>query len=247
MKLIFGLLLVLPMLLQAQIDTNFHIYLLAGQSNMAGRGEVDSISKQTDPHILMLNKSGEWVPATDPVHFDKPVAGVGPAIAFAKEMLRKNPFIKVGLVPAAVGGSPIRVWRPDSAYIGVHPYDDALARTVIAMRTGVLKGILWHQGESDNSSQDAAGYLPQLDTLIRRFRAAFHAPALPFVAGQLGPFHKPYINEVVAALPQKVAHTAVVSSEGLTSNPDNIHFNTASARELGRRYAAQMILLQKEK
>ncbi len=247
MKLIIGLLLVLPMLVQAQVDSNFHIYLLAGQSNMAGRGEVDAESKQTNPHILMLNKAGEWVLATDPVHFDKSVAGVGPAIAFAKEMLQKNPNIKIGLVPAAVGGSPIRVWRPDSAYIGVHPFDDALARTTIAMQVGVLKGILWHQGESDNSPQGAAIYLQQLDTLIQRFRTAFHTPALPFVAGQLGPFHKPYINDILTTLPQIILHTAVASAEGLTSNPDNIHFNTTSARELGRRYATQMIRLQQEK
>src|ERR1700712_5422989 len=134
-------------------DPNFHLYLLAGQSNMAGRGPVDAESKQVNPQILMLDKNNKWVPATDPVHFDKPdVVGVGPAISFAKEMLGDNKKIKMGLIPCAVGGSPIRVWSPDSIYLKpFRPYDDAIARTKIAMQQGVLNGIVWHQGESDNS------------------------------------------------------------------------------------------------
>jgi len=231
----------------AQIDTNFHIYLLAGQSNMAGRGIVDSASKQMDAHIFMLNKSNEWVPATDPVHFDKSVAGVGPAISFAKEMIQNSPNAKIGLVPAAVGGSPIRVWEPDSMFIGVHPYDDAIKRTEAAVQKGVLKGILWHQGESDNSPQGAEVYLSKLTVLIQRFRTVFHNNTLPFVAGELGYFHKDHINKVLAKLPAAVAFTAVVSAEGLTANPDNIHFNTASARALGKRYASKMLALLQAK
>ncbi len=231
----------------AQVDSNFHIYLLAGQSNMAGRGETDAESKITDPRILMLNKSNEWVPATDPVHFDKPVAGVGPGLAFAKEMLKQNPHIKIGLVPSAVGGSSIRVWEPDSAFIGFHPYDDAVRRVNVATQKGVLKAVLWHQGESDNSPQGAEAYLEKLTILIKRFRTAFHNDQLPFIAGQLGPFHKDRINTVLAKLPSTVKYTAVVSAEGLTANPDNIHFNTASARELGKRYGIALQALFKAK
>ena len=139
-------------------DTNFHLYLLVGQSNMAGRAPMDDTSKQTNPQILMLDKNNRWVPATDPVHFDKPaVAGVGPAISFAKAMTVGRPDMKIGLIPCAVGGSPIRVWEPDSVYlVNLHPYDDAVARARVAMQQGVLKGILWHQGESDNYPQGAA-------------------------------------------------------------------------------------------
>ena len=68
-----------------KIDSNFHLYLLVGQSNMAGRAPVDSMSKVINAQIFMLDKNNNWVPATDPVHFDKPgVAGVGPGISFAR-------------------------------------------------------------------------------------------------------------------------------------------------------------------
>ena len=60
----------------ADDPSNFHLYLLAGQSNMSGRGIIDSVSKKINPQILVLDQSGKWVPATDPLHFDKPkVAG----------------------------------------------------------------------------------------------------------------------------------------------------------------------------
>ena len=54
----------------------FHLFLLVGQSNMAGRGVVAPEDKKADPRVLMLNQRGEWVPAVDPIHFDKPAAVV---------------------------------------------------------------------------------------------------------------------------------------------------------------------------
>ena len=55
----------------------FHLFLLVGQSNMAGRGTLEKQDTTPHPRVLMLNKAGEWAPAVDPLHFDKPSAGVG--------------------------------------------------------------------------------------------------------------------------------------------------------------------------
>jgi hypothetical protein len=232
----------LPVLNAQTVDPNFHIYVLAGQSNMAGRGKTDSISKVVNPRILMLDKSNNWVPATDPLHFDKPeIVGVGPGIFFAKKMLAGNDSIKIGLVPCAWGGSPIRVWEPDSAYLTGHPFDDAVKRTLIAMQSGVLKGILWHQGESDNNTQAAALYMNRFKTLLEKFRAAFHNITLPCVVGEIGRFNKNIvINKVLNRVPYVISNTAIVSSEGLKDKGDSLHFDTPSARELGYRYAIAM-------
>jgi hypothetical protein len=227
-------------------DPNFHLYLLAGQSNMAGRGAVDAESKKINPQIVMLDKTNKWVPATDPVHFDKPdVIGVGPAISFAKEMIGTDKKIKIGLIPAAVGGSPIRVWSPDSVYLdSLHPYDDAITRTKIAMQEGVLKGIIWHQGESDNNKDGVVLYLAKLKELIERFRLDLLVPDLPFVAGEIGYFKNDLlINTVIDSLPGRVPKTAVVKANGLTDKGDKTHFDTPSARELGKRYAQEMLKL----
>ncbi len=243
-------LLLLALQVQAQqqiVDTNFHVYLLIGQSNMAGRGAPDAESKQINPQILMLDSLNHWVPAIDPVHFDKPkAAGVGPAIGFAKEMLSNNKNMRIGLIPCAWGGSPIKAWEPGAVYLKVaHPYDDAVKRTKLAMQQGVLKGILWHQGESDNDSLHAAHYMEKLNTLVFRLRTDLQQPTMPFVAGEIGYFNKTdYINPVINQLPQNVPYTAVVSAKGLTDRGDSLHFNTASARELGKRYAQAMKRLE---
>src|SRR5689334_23319089 len=80
----------------------FHLFLLVGQSNMAGRGVVDT--SDTTPHdrVLMLNKAGEWTPAVDPLHFDKPIAGTGLGKTFATILAEADPGITIGLIPAAV-------------------------------------------------------------------------------------------------------------------------------------------------
>ncbi|RYZ27003.1 MAG: sialate O-acetylesterase, partial [Chitinophagaceae bacterium] len=229
------------------VDSNFHVYLLIGQSNMAGRGIVDSQSKIATTQILILDSQNRWVAATDPVHYDKPASvGVGPAIDFAKEISGNNKSVKIGLIPCALGGSPIKVWEPNAVYLkAFRPYDDAIERARIAETKGVLKGILWHQGESDNDSLRAAVYLEKLSTLIRRLRAELKQPNLPFVAGEIGYFNKSnFINPVINQLPEKVAFTAVVSAKGLTHKGDRLHFDTPSARELGKRYARKMKALQ---
>ncbi len=232
---------------QQTADSNFHLYLLIGQSNMAGRGAVDAESKTINPQIFMLDSLNNWVSATDPMHFDKPIAGVGPGISFAKNILGGDTKTKIGLIPCAWGGSPIKVWEPGATYFNAHPYADAVKRTAIAMQRGVLKGVLWHQGESDNDSARAPMYLSKLKALIERLRTDLQNPNLPFVAGEIGYFNKTdIINAVINQLPAEVKNTAVVSAKDLTDKGDKLHFNTTSARELGKRYAAAMQQLHKK-
>ena len=41
----------------------FHLFLLAGQSNMAGRGKVSESDRKVDPHVLTLDKrESGWLP-----------------------------------------------------------------------------------------------------------------------------------------------------------------------------------------
>jgi peptidoglycan/xylan/chitin deacetylase (PgdA/CDA1 family) len=220
---------------------SMEVYLLIGQSNMAGRGSLDEQSHLTSGAILMLDKANEWVAAKDPMHFDKPSAGVGPGISFAQAMLQDKNNTQIGLIPCAWGGSPIKAWQPGAKYFENFPYDEAVKRAKIAMQKGVLKGILWHQGESDNDPKRALVYLEKLKTLIGNLRRDLNAPNLPFVAGEIGYFNKENnINEIINKLPAEIENTAVVSAMNLTDRGDHLHFDTASARELGNRYAAAM-------
>ena len=221
-----------------------HVFLLAGQSNMAGRGEVGETDRTPHPRVYALNRENHWEIAVDPIHFDKPArAGTGPGLAFAKAIAEANPGIRVGLVPTAVGGSPIQTWTPGGYHeqTGLHPWDDAILRLRAAMQAGELKAILWHQGESDSRAERAPLYEERLHDLVRRFRDVAGDAELPFIVGQLGQFkdwseEKQVVNAVHENMPTSVPYTGFVSSDGLTDN-DGTHFDAASARELGRRYA----------
>lgn len=195
------------------------------------------------PHVWMLDKGGAWVAAVDPMHFDKPIAGVGPGRAFGIDLAERTGH-DVGLVPAAVGGSSITSWVPagyDSATRS-HPYDDALRRARLAQKRGHIVAILWHQGESDANARLAPDYSRRLHELIARFRSELGAPDVPFIIGQLGQFRRwtTYDSTVDAAhreAASTIPHIAFVSSSGLQHKGDSLHFDAESARALGKRYA----------
>jgi hypothetical protein len=232
-------------------DPNFHLYLLVGQSNMAGRGRIDSLSIPNNPRILMLTDKNQWAVAQDPLHFDKPkVIGVGPGLAFGQKMLtlKKDKNIKIGLIPCAVGGTSIDMWQPGKdAYDGqYYPYDDAIKRIQIAMKYGVIKGIVWHQGEADSKKAKAKVYIEKLQNLITLFRNEIGNPRVLFIAGELGYYRERYmlINHELKKLPYMVPFSAVATAEGLIHKGDGTHFDSKSARELGERMALKMHELQ---
>src|SRR5437868_6426054 len=116
----------------------FHLFLLVGQSNMAGRGVVEEQDKVVNPRVLMLNKEGQWVPAVDPLHFDKPTVGVGLGKTFGQIIAEANPGVTIGLIPCAVGGSPIDAWKPGVFYPPTksYPWDDMVKRVELALPKG---------------------------------------------------------------------------------------------------------------
>lgn len=233
------------------VKAKFHLYLLMGQSNMAGRGKIEPEDETPDPRVLMFTVENEWAPAVEPITHDKPtLLGVGPGFAFGKALAKNEPEATIGLVSCAFGGTPLKRWQK-----GGDLYSNAVHRAKLAMRDGTLKGILWHQGESDaGATNNAYTYGERLGQMIQDIRADLECPNLPFVVGQIGEFlydrgpdHSQYprvVNAALAALPEKVPATACASSKGLKDKGDQLHFDAASQRELGRRYAAEMMKLE---
>ena len=213
---------------------------------MAGRGKIALEDKVAVPRVLMLNKGNEWVSAVDPIHFDKTIAGVSLGRTFGIEMAKADPKVKIGLIPCAVGGTPIRRWQQNGDL-----YKAASKRAKIAQKDGVIKGILWHQGESDSGKEATAKiYEQQLHAMVAAWRKDLGEKNIPIVVGELGRFFKtakfkPPVDEALKALPGKVKHVAWVSAEGLEHKGDVVHFNAAGYREFGKRYAAKMQALVK--
>lgn len=237
---------------QNLVDSSFDLYLLIGQSNMSGRGVItQKFKEEANPDVFMLTKENTWVPAKNPLHFDKPkIVGVGPGLSFGIAMVNAKPTHKIGLIPCAVGGTSIDTWKPDGydQHTKTHPYDDMLGHLNVALKSGILKGVLWLQGEADTKPEKAADYLPKLLTLIKELRGVACNPDLPFVAGQLGRYRQEYqnINKVLKDLPAKISYTAVASSKGLIDKGDKTHFTSASQEKMGKRMAKKMKMLQKE-
>ena len=124
-------------------------FLLVGQSNMAGRGDLTPENTITAPDCFML-RMGRWQPMSEPINVDRAVAegavprsGANLAASFAAQ-LQKETGAKIGLIPCADGGTRISQWQPGEVL-----FDHAVFQAKLAMRTSVLTAILWHQGESD--------------------------------------------------------------------------------------------------
>ena len=128
------------------------------------------------------------------------------------------------------------VQKSKSGKKGTHFYKEAITRTKAAMSKGVLKGVLWHQGEGNASEPEK--YMDQLKALISDLRNDLESPDLAFVAGQIVGDEK--INDVIASLPKVVPHTGVASSKGLKAF-DRWHFDSDSMKLLGERYAEQIL------
>lgn len=228
------------------------IYLLMGQSNMAGRGIVEAEDKTPHPRVLVFNRSNEWEVATEPINRGEPKKnpGVGPGLAFGKAMAEANSEVTIGLVPCALGGTPLSRWTR-----GADLYSNAVARAEAASAFGELAGILWHQGEADAGAKtNADTYSERLTEMIGDIRAELKSPRLPFVVGQIGEFTydrpgnpMPFAREVnaaLAAIPRHVLFTGCAMSKGLADKGDQLHFSSEAQRELGKRYANEILKIE---
>lgn len=229
----------------------FDLYILAGQSNMAGRGELtDSHRAVQDNRVWMLTRDLTWTVAHHPVHFDKPaVAGVGPGLSFGMAMAEVTPGVRIGLIPCAVGGTSIDKWQPGAfdPATSTHPYDDAVERITRAMKQGRIKGMIWLQGEADSNEKGAGVYLDKLAVFIDRIRKLTGEKNLPVVVGELGRFKPNYqlVNDELNKAPLRIKNLAVARSEGFTDKGDQTHFDARSAISYGLRFAREMKQLQK--
>jgi len=221
------------------VPENMQIFLLIGQSNMAGRGAVEAQDLAPHPRVFMLTKELAWVPAVDPMHFDKPERiGTGLGKTFGTVLAAADPAATIGLVPAAFGGSALDEWAPGQPH-----YVNAVARAKAALKHGKLAGILWHQGESDRASDKAATYPVRFAKFIAQLRADLDVQDVPVVVGEIGRFcpNEGPVNAAIRQLPGMVPHCALVTTEDLAGRPEKpevLHFETPAFRELGRRYAA---------
>ena len=250
MKYLFSFLFIFFIMFgKAQDKKNTWVFVFAGQSNMAGRGNVEPEDTITHPRIKTIDKSGKIIPAKEPLHFYEPtMAGLDCGLSFAKTFLAAcPPDVTILLVPAAVGGSNIRQWLGDSIHRGVPLLSNFKEKVALAKKYGTVKGILWHQGEGDANEKGMPVYKENMTKLFGVFRTAAGKKKLPIVLGELGSFNKKsalqfrQINQIIWEYSSMDKNTAVIATGDLDHKGDDLHFNAAGQREMGKRYAAAMM------
>lgn len=252
-------------------DSDFHIYLSLGQSNMEGYAKIEPQDKtDINPRFQVLaavncpelgREMGKWYTAIPPLC--RCTTGLTPMDYFGRTMVANLPEkVKVGIVNVAVGGCKIELFdknkfenyvadSPDwlknivKQYDG-NPYGRLVEMAKIAQKKGVIKGILLHQGESNTGDT----LWPQkvkivYDNLIKDLN--LDPKKVPLLSGetvnedQNGKCGS--MNKIIATLPQVIPNSYVISSKGCKAEPDFLHFNADGYRELGRRYAEKMLSL----
>ena len=251
----------------ADPDPNFHIYLAFGQSNMEGQGNIESQDKTVDSRFQVLwttsetncGKSlGKWSDAVPPLASCS--GKLGPADYFGRTMVEKTDSkIRVGVVDVAVAGCSIQLFDSplSQSYMnqqaswfkqrvdayGGKPYERLIEMAKKAQEDGVIKGIIFHQGETDaGDGQWPSKVKAVYDRIIKDLGLG---DDIPFLAGEvLRGGMSQGANNNIAKLPQQSKNFYVISSEGLTQplgDGQNVHFTSQEYRDFGKRYAEKMI------
>lgn len=255
--------------MHAEQDPNFHIYLCFGQSNMEGNAQVENIDRQNIPERFKMMAAvnynnpkktiGEWYEAMPPLCREG--TGLTPVDWFGRTMVDNLPEeVKIGVIVVAVGGAPIEDldkdldpatlqnkegwYRNYMLQYDNSPYNRLLQCALKAQEAGVIKGILLHQGESNNGQQDWCDKVKKIyNDLLSDL--GLEPNSIPLLAGEtvrseMGGYCGLH-NSVIAKLPNKIPTAKVVSSANLEQKGDGLHFTAHSYRVLGCRYAVSML------
>ena len=272
MKLVLseiGALVVFAATISAAPDPNFHIYLCFGQSNMESGGRMNDMDRTVDKRFQVLadfdstNRGwvrGQWYPAVPPL------AAKGRGICmvdyFGRTMVAGLPEnIRVGVVKVSVPGCKIELFEKDTytnyaatvqpwmknlikAY-NDNPYQYLVDQAKVAQKSGVIKGILLHQGESNPNDADWPKKVKGVyDNLVKDLN--LKPEEIPLLAGETVNADQEGkcagFNKIMAELPKTLPNSYVISSAGCTTS-DRLHFNSEGSRKFGKRYGEKMLSL----
>ena len=238
------------------------LWVLAGQSNMEGVGNLTDVTPPSD-RVFALGMDGKWVNAEEPLHWlvDSPdpvhsgdpkdraarseaqhktrVKGAGLGLPFAASLAAKT-GIPIGLVITAHGGTSMAQWDPAKKGEGGNSLYGSMFRQ-LELAGGKVRGVLWYQGESDAMGDAYKIYPKVFADFIAALRKDLGQPELPFYFVQIGRFVHTSdpkgwnaVQDAQRLLPDRVPNTAVVAAIDLELD-DLIHVGTPGLKRLGQR------------
>lgn len=253
----------------AQPDPNFHIYLCFGQSNMEGNAAIEPVDRQNIPDRFRLlptvdfsspaRTKGVWCDAMPPLVRQN--TGLTPMDYFGRTLVANLPEdVRVGVIPVAIGGANIvhldKDFDPASianeadwykAFMAAYnnaPYKRLLECARIAQKDGVIKGILLHQGETNNGDPTWCVKVKKIyDDLLTDL--GLNAADVPLLAGEVVTTEQGGVcggmNSIINQLPRTIPTAHVISAANLPQKGDGLHFTAHGYRVLGCRYAVEML------
>lgn len=253
-------------------DPNFHIYLCFGQSNSEGNATpmLEDYANATKRFLMMApvnmttygRYKNSWYVARPPLCRD--YTGLTPGDSFGKYMVANTPdSITIGVINVSLGGCSIDMFKEEGIadYIkqqaswlqnyaksyNNNPFRYLVDAAKKAQKVGVIKGILLHQGCSDNGSPTWPDRVK--DTYERLLHELdLSGDTVPLFVGELMQQNQGGIcwghNSVIAKVPNVIKNSYVVSSEGCTGTVDGLHFTAAGYRKLGENYAKTVLKSQ---
>jgi iduronate 2-sulfatase len=246
---------------------HYEVFLLAGQSNMDGRGKTAELTGELAAYAtplpsvkITLSTGGlrrhlvlsQGIEPLKP-GFTGSTTGLktvpsdlfGPEIGFGHTLAMTWPNKHLLLIKCTEGGTNLREdWNPaaeKSLYKRFIDYVRANQKAIEAQGdTLTIRGLLWHQGEGD-AGQPAGAYKNHLIAWIRQVRTDLGQPNLPVLIGQVynnGKRDNIFTDQ--KAVVAELADTYLVESAGLETFDKGTHFDAQSQIELGRRFATEM-------
>lgn len=237
------------------------LFILAGQSNMSGRGDLPP-KESIHPRIFVFGNDYRWKIAREPIDAaqgqvdlvsEDKEAAFGPGLAFAMYLLKAKPDMAIGLIPCAKASTSITEWQRNLSERSL--YGSCLKRIRAATTMGAVAAMLFFQGESDALDPDrfsmrspaASSYAEKFDTFVGDLRKDISLPSMPVVSAQIGTHKAPgdYVNWEIVKEQQrriKLACAAMITTDDLAL-ADEVHFTTESYRLIGQRYADAFLQL----
>lgn len=269
---LFTIMLSLLFSINAQ-NNDFHIYLSFGQSNMEGAAKIESDHMQVNKRFKMMavvdcpeagRKKGEWYVANPPLV--RCNTGIGVTDFFGRKMVENlPPEIDVGVINVSIGGCKIELFDKENyqEYISTapdwmknmlekydnNPYAQLIEMAKRAQKDGVIKGILLHQGESNTGD---TSWPLKVNGVYRNILKDLNLKAddVPLIVGGVVSEDQhgrcASMNEIISDISKTIPTAHFVSSVGCVADADSIHFNAKGYKQLGDRYAYQMLLILDE-
>ena len=255
-------------------DTNLHIYLAYGQSNMSGQATVTDSDRQTNPRFLVLRagnhsnqKVGEFYPAAPPMGHSQSKVGI--VDFFGRKMIQELPdSITVAVANVAIGGQSIDLFDKDrnKSYVqnaknkgdtwwiqyldeyGGDAYKRIVEMGKIAKQKGVIKGFLFHQGEADYQMNDWPERVKKVyDDLIAELE--LDPEKTPILIGELAPTGDlGWRNDAVKQAADLIPNGHLISAQGCPAIKEpsyTLHFSREGYQTFGERYAEKMLEILK--